>query len=126
MRSLIILALPLILMGCAIPYVPVPIEVTNEAAFKIDVAECLAAGDAYASKLDVMDIGASAVTGATRNAAGAAVSPLMPLIGAAGDTTTQLITGLNIMGHASANVARHCLDEKTHRDGSAIIANPND
>lgn len=118
--------LPMLLCGCVEHFDPVPIEITDPVQYAVDVKVCQAAAAAYKPKPDLASIAAGTVNGAADNASGAAVNPAVPLLGAAGGATHALVTNLNILGHASANVARHCLEEKAHRDRSAIIANPND
>ena len=122
-------ALPLLLAlgGCAGGYAPETLEVDDSAQYAADVKFCLAAGANYKAKLDLGEVGYQTVKGATSNATGAVVGGLtIPAIGAASSGTTQLLTDLDVMGRAGANVARHCLTDKTNRDHSAILANPND
>lgn len=118
--------LPLLLAGCTAVYVPEPLEIADQAKYAADLAFCQTAGAGHKAKLDLGAIASGAGTGIANNVSGAAVNPLVPVLGGLGGASNALITSLDIMGHASANVFRHCLEEKTHRDGSAVLANPND
>lgn len=118
--------LPVLLAACSTAYEPEPIEIVDQARYAADVAFCKDAGGKHKAKLNVANIAVSAAQGAGNNASGAILNPLAPVLGAAGGASNSLITGLDVMGHASANVVKHCLEEKTHRDGSALLANPND
>lgn len=123
MRKPLVLALLVLTSGCA-AYFPQAIEITDSEAYASDVAFCQSAAAAYKPSLDMSSVGYGAISGAAQNATGAAVSPLVPAIGAAGGATSALSSGLDLMGQARINVAKHCLLERTHRDRSAIVADP--
>lgn len=124
-RSSLAALLPLALCACA-GYAPQPIEVTDGVKYQADLVACSAAAAAYKPKLDLGSVAAGAGTGAAQNVVGAAVNPVVPVIGAAGGAGSALVTGLDVMGHARANVARHCLIDKLAIDHSAIVARPED
>lgn len=113
----------LILAGCA-GYAPQPIQITDKDQYAADLAMCQAAASAYKPSLGVSSVGYGILSGGASNAAGAALNPLVPLAGALGGGVSALSGGLDLMGRARDNVARHCLIEITHRDRSAIIADP--
>lgn len=119
----VILALPLLLAGCA-SYMPQPIEITDATKYSADVQMCLAAAQNYQPQVDFGNIGAATITGAASNASMAVINPLVPVVGAASGLASSSATAFNLMGQAKRNVAKHCVLEATHRDESAIVADP--
>lgn len=117
-------ALCLLLAGCATAYVPVPIEVTDLQRYAADVDLCLAAARAYQPRASVGSVARGAIEGGSQNLSYAPINPLIPVLGAAGGAAGAGLIGFDITGQVRRNVARHCLEEKTRRDGSAIVANP--
>lgn len=113
----------LALSGCS-TYVPQPIEITDPKQYAVDLGLCIAGAAAYKPTLSLPSVGYGAVSGGASNAAGAALNPLVPLAGAAGGGLSALSNGLDLMGQARDNVLRHCIEEKTRRDRSAIVADP--
>ena len=114
------------LSGCA-SYTPQTVNAPiNPLQYGLDVGFCRTGSAAYSPPLDTGDIIAGTVKGAATNAVGGVVGgPLVVGVGAAGGGTAALADVLDLMGSARANVFRHCLEEMTRRDGSAIVANPN-
>lgn len=118
-------ALPaaLCLAGCA-SYVPQPIEIADQAAYTADVNSCTNAAANYKPQLDIGNIGAATITGAASNASNAVINPLVPAIGAAAGAVSSTANAFDVIGQAKRNVAKHCLQEKLHRDRAAIVADP--
>lgn len=115
----------LLLCGCAGPvYVPQPLEIINHRQYIIDALFCQKAAAAYRSRLDVSSVAYDAISGGAKDASGAAINPLVPVLGAAGGATSALADGLGVLGRARQQVAKHCLIERTRRDESAIEADP--
>ena len=126
---IIVALLPLALCGCSMleqTYTPEPLEITDAKQYASDVSFCQAAAAKTKAHLDIASIASGAGTGAAQNAVGAAVNPVVPVIGAAGGAGSALVSGLDVLGHAKANVARHCVIDKTRNDRSAIVAQPED
>lgn len=117
------IGLGLVVAGCSV-YVPQPIEISDQKQYAADWNKCQSAATAYKPSLSLGDVASATVSGGASNAAGAVINPLVPVIGAAGGATSSLASGFNLMGQARKNVARHCLEELTHRDRSAVIADP--
>jgi hypothetical protein len=113
----------LLLSGCA-SYLPQPIEITDNAKYSADVQMCMTAAANYKPQFDFGNIGASIVNGAADHASTAVINPLAPAVGAAAGLASSTATDLNVMGQARKNVAKHCILEKTRRDQSAIVADP--
>lgn len=131
MRKLFVLALPLLLGGCADlatalvpPYVPEPIHIFDQDQYAADVAECRTAGANYKPHFSVGAVATAAVTGATADTSLIPFSPVVPLYGAAGGAAGAAAQGLDIMSGQHSNVFRNCLRDETRRDRSAIVADP--
>lgn len=130
MRKLL-LPLPLLLAGCAPftdmlapSYVPKPLHIFDQAQYEADLGECRAAGIAFKPQFSVASALSQTVHGATSNTSMIPISPLVPVYGAAGGALGAASDGLDVMSAQHQNVFKHCLRDETRRDGSAIIANP--
>lgn len=125
-RYCILLILSWMLSGCA-GYTPQTLEISDQVQYESDVAFCQQAAANYHPQFNIGDVAYATAKGAASNATGAVAGGLaVPAIGAASGGTTAVINDLDVMGHAQANVYRHCLHDKTARDHSALLANPND
>jgi hypothetical protein len=120
-----IILLAALLSGCA-AYTPQPLEITDPTIYAADVSFCQAAATAYKPSMDLSSVAYGGLSGGAQNLTGAAISPLVPLIGLAGGATSALSTSIDIFGRAKENVLRHCLMDRTKKDGSALIADPSD
>ena len=107
-------------------YVPQPIEISNQSQYMSDRKECETyAMEIYKPQFDGASVLAAGAAGAGNNAPGAVVGgPLVVAIGAAGGATAAAATGLDVFSDARPNVYRNCLIERTHRDHSALMADP--
>lgn len=120
----------LALCGCAIfpsaeSYIPVVVKVENAKQYALDLLECHAIADKFKPGVSPGSIAQATVSGATSNAAYGVVNPLVPLAGAAGGALTATLGGLDLTGANSIKVLVRCLEEETHRDRSALLADPN-
>lgn len=120
----IALLLPLLLGGCTEIYIPQAIEVTDASRYAADLAECQQAAANYRASFDLASVARATINGATQNASNSVISPYVPLVGAAGGAVGSIGNAAGLMGQQKHNVARHCILELTHRDRSALIADP--
>jgi hypothetical protein len=125
MRKPPVLALLVLTSGCA-HWQPQPLEIPKPDIYAADLAFCMGAAANYKAPFDLSEIFYGGVSGGAQNLTGAAVSPLVPIIGMAGGATSSLTTGIDAFGHAKDNVLRHCMIDRTRIDGSALIADPSD
>lgn len=126
MRFLLLLPL-LLLSACAVlapDYTPVPLKIFDQAQYQADDKFCQAAGNGWVPAVSLRGAIFETVNGATSNTSMIPLSPLVPVFGAAGGAVHAASDGLNIGSTQKANVYRNCLDDFTRRDGSAIIAKP--
>jgi hypothetical protein len=116
----------IVLAGCASqPYVPYAVEVGNQAAYSADLAQCQTYAAAHKTKLDPREIGESAGEGAVGNAAGAAVNPYVPLIGAAGNATQTVLSEVGLSQADRKRITAICMKAKLDADHSALALDPN-
>lgn len=116
-------ALPALLLAACVsataePYVA---EVTDVGVYQADLKVCTGYAEAYHRGLSVASIGEGAVKGAASNASGAAVNPYVPVLGAAGGATTELLNALDLLNTKQRSVFLTCLSKKTERDRSALV-----
>lgn len=123
MRGALLFGL-LMLAGCAAPYDPIAIEITDPVAYRRHVDFCLAAAEKFRPRISAGSVARGAIEGGSANLSYAPLNPLIPAVGAVGGAAGEAAIGLGITGQSRRNVAKHCLEEKTRRDGSAIVANP--
>lgn len=127
---LVCLGLSEALTSCAVfpearTYAPVIVEVTDAAQMQRDLTQCHAAADNYAPGVSAGRVAQRAAAGAASNAGGAALSPLVPVAGAAGGVAVALIDGYDLTGQSGIRILVRCLEEKSRRDQSFLIADPN-
>ena len=116
------------LAGCSTvqtlePYAPAH-EIADQARYKSDEDTCRGYALAYHKGLSPTAIGSQAIQGAGQNLAGAAVNPLVPVIGAAGSGGAELANELGLTDTAQVKVFVTCLKVKTQKDGSALVLEP--
>lgn len=121
--------LPVFLFGCAIfptakTYTPVIVEITDRSRYELDLAACHSVADNYGPGFDTGQIAQQTLEGATSNAAYGVINPLVPAAGAAGGAASATIADLGVTGQAGIKVLVKCLEEKSRRDQSFIIADP--
>jgi hypothetical protein len=137
-RPLVILVPALFLAGCgsfpmsliaASPYVPIPLKVFNQAQYDSDRTFCTDTTTLalYQPHLSIGDVGYGTLSGGAQNAAGGVIGGgLVTAAGAAGGGVSALVTGLDAFGKAKPNISRHCMNDLTQLDHSAIMARPED
>lgn len=120
-----LLALPMLLAACASPTIaPYAVEVTDQAQYATDLTACTGYAKAYHKGLSLSAIGESGIKGAASNASSAAVNVLIPVLGAAGNATTELLNELDLLSTQQRAVFVKCMDKKTERDRSALVLEP--
>lgn len=113
----------LFLASCA-GYQPQTLEVSDQTKYGADVSFCQnAAANIFKPSFSFGSVGFSAISGAASNSAAAVVGGIAIVgVGALGGASQAASNGLDLMGQAQSNVFRHCVIEKTRRDGSALVA----
>lgn len=125
------LAIPLsafLLFGCASlsSWHPYTVEIASPQVYAADEVSCLGYAQAYKPGFDFGGIGSAAIKGGAQNApAGVVGGPLIPAIGALGAVTTEALNDLDLLSIDKRRVFVICLREKTRRDGSALVLDPN-
>lgn len=124
------LALAAFLAGCGSvatyqPYVGDVDPNGGAAALTADEASCLKPALAYVHPLDPGEIASAAAQGGARNASGAALNPLVPVLGAAGGATSELFSELGILNDDQRKVFLRCLDHRGERSGKYSVMDPN-
>lgn len=126
MRVLAVAAIAVLVAGCAQRLAVAPIEVASEPAYLENVSQCKAAAEAYKPEVTVGSVIYGAVAQGLGVISYAILYPWMPVLGAAGGAGRAATDGYDITGRIRANVFRHCMVDKSARDRSAILANPDD
>lgn len=121
--------LPLFLLAaCAAPsYAPYVGDVAAEGgkeALAGDEAACLPQAQAYTDPLSVSSIASAGVQGVAKNAAGAAVSPLVPLAGGVGAAGSELLSEVGLLGDARRKVFLRCLEHRGERSRMYSVMDP--
>lgn len=126
----VLLAVSLPLSSCAsmkIDYVPQTLgDPANAKQFADDVAFCYAAARAWTPQPVAGDIAQATADGGAGMISYVPINPLVPALGAAGGAITSAGQGFDVTGHAFRNVEKHCIRERASKDGSALVANPDD
>ena len=121
-----VLASLLLLAACAAPtFSPYTVEISDPQKFDADLVLCQGYAAAYPKTLSVQAIGAGTVVGAAQNAAGAAVNPLVPVIGALGGAAQATISGLGAFGTNERKIIISCMIAKGERSGAYLVLEPN-
>lgn len=116
----------LVLAGCVSEYEPYAVEIAKPDQYASDLKACQAYAAAYKPKFDAPGLAESAGEGAAGNAVGAAVNPLVPVIGAAGAVAQTLLSDLGLSQSDRKRIAARCMHEKTRVDHSALSIDPNE
>jgi hypothetical protein len=123
-----ILILPLRLCGCAgqlINYQPYVTDVADPRQLIKDEGECLSAAKGYTESFDLANVGTQALSGAAGNAAGAAVDPLVPVLGAAGGASQALLGSVGLLGDKQRRSFLKCLEHRGERSHAYNVIDPN-
>ena len=127
MRKIIFTVVALGLASCATnPSQPAPyvIDITDQSALDQDKIDCEGAALGYKAPLSATQIGASAAKGAANNAAGAAVNPLVPVLGAAGAATSTTLDELGVLNTKQRRVYLLCLAHRGAKSGAYNVIDP--
>lgn len=127
MRYAAILLCAALLTGCAdvTVYQPYITDVTDPAALASDKVACLVHAHAYKPPTDLASLATAAGVGAGDNLAGAAITPLVPALGAAGGVA---VAGMKAVGLNSTDQIRvylRCLSNRSLRSGAYEMNDPN-
>lgn len=115
------------LSGCAsvADYRPYVVDVVDPATLARDERECLAAAEAYSAPLSIGAIANGAAQGASNNASGAALNPLVPVLGAAGGATSVLLSEIGLLNNDQRRVFLLCLSHRGERSRAYDVIDPN-
>ena len=106
-------------------YHPFAVDVVDQLAYNSDLVDCvLQVQGNYKPTFDWSGVGSSTVSGAAYNAAGAAVSPAVPAIGAAGEGGAAAWRRLDVTGAKERYVVKKCMEARGLRSGKYTIADP--
>ena len=123
-RRIVALCLPFFLAACADLTPPFAIDIKDQAAYDADLKDCTAAAKAYHKSLSLGAVASGAVIGGAQNAAGAAVNPLVPAIGALGGATTAAVSGIDALGLNQQKVLNLCMDRRGERSRAYLVLEP--
>lgn len=121
-----LIALVMCLSGCATAYEPYAVEIAKPDQYASDLKACQAYAAAYKPKFDAPGLAESAGEGAAGNAVGAAVNPLVPVIGAVGAVAQTLLSDLGLSQADRKKIVARCMKEKLRKDGAGLPVDPND
>lgn len=126
MRTLIASLAVVVLVGCASPIELAPYiqDITDPVALARDKKECGNFALAFHEPLSASRIGTSAAKGAASNAAGAAVSPFVPVLGAAGGALTTTLDEIGVLNGKQRRVYLRCLDHRGERSHAYMVVDP--
>ena len=119
-------AAAVLLVGCANPYRPDPLVVLNAGKYHEALDLCAGATAKWMPKVAAGDVAEAGLQGGAGYLAYLPVSPLVTGLGAAGAAGSEGLNGVDPFGHRRKNVEKHCVEDKTLMDGSAIMARPED
>lgn len=114
------------LFGCSglDAFKPYIIDITDPAALARDKTECMASAKAYHEGISFEAIGTAATKGVSSNAAGAAVSPLAPVLGGLGNASTELLNEIGALNDKQCRVYLRCLDHRGERSHAYSVIDP--
>ena len=127
MKNRLWLVLLVIVGGCASvdSYSPYVVDISQPDVLIVDEKQCLAAADAYTAPLNLNAVASGAAQGAANNASGAALNPLVPVLGAAGGATSALLSGLGVLNNDQRRVFLLCLSHRGERSHAYNVVDPN-
>lgn len=116
-----------LLAGCASvkDYLPYVEDVANPSELFKDEVECNRYAVAYKTPFDLEAIATGAAQGGANNASGAAINPLVPLLGAAGGATSAALSQLGILNNDQRRVFLKCLEHRGERSHAYNVMDPN-
>lgn len=116
-------------MAACVPiegYHPYVGDIENQAILDKDEADCASYAKAYSTPLDVDAISSAAVQGGARNASGAALNALVPVLGAAGGASSELLSEVGLLNDDKRKVFLRCLDHRGVKSGAYNVMDPNE
>jgi len=122
-----IIVAPLALSGCALmPNVanypgPAAVEITDRAAYKADLATCIAEVKLLPEHFDLQHLGAGAVSGAANGLPGVTLNPLVPVLTAAGGMASAGFDDLNVLGIQAKSRVNKCMTAHGLKSGAYVI-----
>ena len=124
----ILLALPVILLaGCntVASYQPYITDIKDPGRLAADKVDCLGRAQGYTTPMSASAIGTASAQGAAGNLAGAAINPLVPVLGAAGGAGSELFKQLGVLNNDQRRVLLLCLAHRGLRSGAYDVLDPN-
>lgn len=118
--------LALLLCACAAPtYQPYTVEVIDPIIFRSDLSLCQGYAKAYPQAFSPTAVVAAGVAGGLQNAPGAAVSPLVPVVGALGSAAEAVLSGIDVLNSNQRKIVIMCMTQKGIRSGAFLVLDPN-
>lgn len=117
----------LLLSGCGgvAEYNPYIVDISQPQTLVDDKRDCLGYALGYKPGLNGSAISSAAAQGAASNLAGAAVSPLVPVLGAAGGAGGEFLTEMGLLTTAQRRVFLICLSHRGERSRAYNVIDPN-
>jgi hypothetical protein len=112
------------LLGSVATYQPYVQDITDQSVLTKDMADCRAHALAFNEPLSVTGIAVAGTKGVSSNAAGAAVNPVVPLLGGVGAAGTELMNELNVLGDRQKRVFLICLHDRGERSRAYDVLDP--
>lgn len=124
---ILFLGLVILLSGCSsvMAYDPYSVEIKNPVLYGSDTQICRTYASDYNKGISLKKISESTGKGAANNLSGAALNPLVPVLGAIGGGSGETLDELGLTDTSQIHVFVICLRKKTELDGSALVLDPN-
>ena len=115
------------LSGCVgvAQYQPYIKDIKDPVALAKDQGVCLGYAQAYKPVLSASAIATAGVQGGAGNLAGAAINPLVPVLGAVGGAGSELLSQIGILNNDQRRVFLLCLAHRGLRSGAYDVLDPN-
>lgn len=125
--KLCVLLLCVFIAGCGgvSGYEPYVQDIVQPAELIKDEIACRDYALAYATPIDLSAIFTSAAQGGANNASGAAINPLVPVLGAAGGATSAALSQLGILNNDQKRIFLRCLEHRGERSRAYNVMDPN-
>lgn len=122
-----VVGLVLLLSGCgfAAGYQPYVQDIIDPAALASDELACRDYALAYQTPLNLNSILTGAAQGGTKNVASAAINPIIPVLGAVGGGTSELLSQLGVLNDDQRRVFLRCLEHRGERSRAYNVMDPN-
>lgn len=122
-----VVGLTIILSGCgfASGYTPYIQDITDQTVLARDEVACRDYALAYHTPVDLNSILTGAAQGGARNVASAAINPIIPVLGAAGGATSEILSQLGVLNNDQLRVFLRCLEHRGERSRAYSVMDPN-